>query len=307
MARTHSVLISIVRRPGELFALVSERDTKAEEPQTVRDQVHAARSRVSRSLYPRKEKLQESWRYLAKVTAADEETLYHVLIVAIESVPDLSIAATPPPLPLEWGAPQVRPKATSAHPRAFKGTKYQPPKGARLAPIRYSPVPVRHRIHPGSARTPAEVPTRKSAHAWRGTAIPRCSGRDRTRALPGQREGRAKMLDDAVALRASTFGRCFGGGPREMCPHHLSLYVALELEKDDRLLWSVSRFIAASEGRPRLRVVPSGRRFACCIVAFLLSTRCWTSGPMRTRPSPLCELNWNRLASCRRTSSSPAG
>src|SRR5258708_26513829 len=47
------------------------------------------------TLFRSKERLQESWRYLAKVKAADEDTLYHVLVVAIESVPDLSIEASP--------------------------------------------------------------------------------------------------------------------------------------------------------------------------------------------------------------------
>lgn len=131
-------LISIVRRSGEMLALMSELDPKAEEPKTFEIK-SIPLARVKPSVHPSKERLQESWRHLANVKAADEDTLYHVLVVAIESVPDLSIEASPPPLPLDWGARPLRAKATSAHPRAFRGTKYQPPKGSKHQVDRHSP------------------------------------------------------------------------------------------------------------------------------------------------------------------------
>src|SRR5258708_1542428 len=133
-------LISIVRRSGELFALISELDPKAEESKTFEIKCIPL-DRVKPSVYPAKERLQESWRFLAKMTTAEEDTLYHVLVAAIESVPDLSIPASPPALPLDWGTRHLRAKATSAHPRAFRGTKYQPPKGSGLTSIACLPPP----------------------------------------------------------------------------------------------------------------------------------------------------------------------
>src|SRR5262249_18804023 len=131
-------LISIVRRPREIVACISE-PVPAIEPPALFEIHSIPLDRLKRSLYPRKEKLQESWRYLARVKSADEDTLYHALLVVMESVPDLSVDTTPPPLPPEWSGAPFSARASSAHPRAYKGTKYQPPKGRRLAPIDVRP------------------------------------------------------------------------------------------------------------------------------------------------------------------------
>ena len=96
---THVWFRSFGDQEGGILALISEPDPKAEEPKTFEIK-SIPLDRVKPSVHPSKERLQESWRYLANVKAADEDTLYHVLVVAIESVPDLSIEASPPPLPL---------------------------------------------------------------------------------------------------------------------------------------------------------------------------------------------------------------
>lgn len=68
-----------------------------------------------------------AWRALESVTAWDETTLEHVLTVLRATVP---CADAPPDLPAlgpEVHAPP-EPRATAAHPRAFRGTKYRPPR-----------------------------------------------------------------------------------------------------------------------------------------------------------------------------------
>src|SRR2546421_2913214 len=105
-ANAPPLLISIVRRSAEILALVSKPDQQADELRGFKIESCPLDS-IGRSLYPQKESLQKSWRYLANVKAADEATLYHVLTILIESVPDLSIAASPPLLPINWGQAPV--------------------------------------------------------------------------------------------------------------------------------------------------------------------------------------------------------
>jgi hypothetical protein len=84
------------------------------------------------SVYPGKARLLESWGHLSEVSAPDEQTLYGLFVVLLETVPDRFSAKNVSPLPTEWSSVPVPPKATQAHPRAFKGTKCQPPKAGRL-------------------------------------------------------------------------------------------------------------------------------------------------------------------------------
>src|SRR5579883_2800621 len=142
-AQDHVRLIWIVRRPGELVALTSEPASKDPSSFAVKS---TPLDLVSRSLFPEKPRLQESWRRLANVKAADANTLYDVMLVAIESVPDLSVVPTLLPLPNDWGEAPRSPKATSAHPRAFKGTKHRPPKNASPAALDIRG----HLCHPGA-------------------------------------------------------------------------------------------------------------------------------------------------------------
>jgi hypothetical protein len=92
---------------------------------------------VRSSVYPTKERLRAAWRNLSLVTAADSDTLYNIVLILLETVPTISRVAEP--LPAEWGAAPVAARATHANPRAFKGTKYQPPKTRRLPQIDVRP------------------------------------------------------------------------------------------------------------------------------------------------------------------------
>ncbi len=77
----------------------------------------------------RQTRLQSSWQALGTVRTPDADALLFVLVVLLETaaVPDL-IPALPP---LTFGEPDAATsprKPTAAHPRAYKGTKHQPPK-----------------------------------------------------------------------------------------------------------------------------------------------------------------------------------
>lgn len=68
-----------------------------------------------------------AWRALESVTTWDETTLGHVLIVLRTTMPCADAPSDLPPLGPEVHAPP-EPRATAAHPRAFRGTKYRPPR-----------------------------------------------------------------------------------------------------------------------------------------------------------------------------------
>jgi hypothetical protein len=125
-------VISVVRDPDELSVLINQRASDRE-ADTSFETTSVPLTQIKRSVYPAKDRLQESWRYLSEVKAVDAETLYHVLVVLLETVPNVSSDEIAEPLPREWDAAPVPIRATQANPRAFKGTKYQPPKARRLS------------------------------------------------------------------------------------------------------------------------------------------------------------------------------
>ena len=81
------------------------------------------------ALNERQQQLERSWQALESVAAPNVETLFHVCVTLLETV--VGTEETPDLLPLltwhrETAAPPRKP--TAAHPRAYKGTKTQPPK-----------------------------------------------------------------------------------------------------------------------------------------------------------------------------------
>jgi hypothetical protein len=122
-------VISIVRRPSELTALIRRRVDGGE---GATEAAWVRLEEVKDSVFPGKARLLESWGRLSEVSATDEQALYDLFVVLLETVPDPSSAKNVSPLPAEWNSVPAHPKATRAHPRAFKGTKFQPPKSSRL-------------------------------------------------------------------------------------------------------------------------------------------------------------------------------
>lgn len=86
------------------------------------------------SLYAKKEQLIASWNYLSYVDELNAETLFHVLVILIETAPDLlELEVTLQPLPVDNSKQIIKP--TAAHPRAYKGTKQKPPKPKAFSKI----------------------------------------------------------------------------------------------------------------------------------------------------------------------------
>jgi hypothetical protein len=120
--------ISIVRTADRLHELVHETSASstADEPwriaQRVMLQPHEASPRLA-----------AAWQALACVTAWNDETLRHVTTILVDTVPSgddagelAALGDVEPPAP---------PRATAAHPRAYRGTKHKPAKPARTRPV----------------------------------------------------------------------------------------------------------------------------------------------------------------------------
>ena len=79
-------------------------------------------------LNERQTRLERAWQALESAENADADVLFHVLVVLLETTVEAEQMPALPPL--TWGMQEensIR-KPTAAHPRAFQGTKYQPPK-----------------------------------------------------------------------------------------------------------------------------------------------------------------------------------
>ncbi|MGA3205398.1 MAG: hypothetical protein ABSF12_23115 [Bryobacteraceae bacterium] len=287
-------LISIVRRSSELLAFISEPELKAEQSKTFETKSYAL-DRIKQALYPRKEALQESWRYLANVKTADEATLYHVLVDMNESVPDLSIA-TSPPLPPDWGAPTLRAKATSAHPRAFKGTKSAPPKAPRPATIDIRPhlsnLISLQALLSSMRRFLPEVQSRLERNGYSKAAVEAIENEFPRTGHARQSAGRKYWTMPARFVQY--IWPLVRWRPAHEISQYLSLFVALELEKDERLLWSVSRLNAASEANAcswclLAKILPAHRRVP--FVNALLESKPCAALPQTTAASQLEQIN----------------
>ncbi len=139
-------LISVLRQPQGLLAIISSRQESFTRP--------GATDSDELDLDPYREEIRpladarlgksgplatvpESWDSLAAVSRFDSQALYHMLNVLIHTLPGASTAAEAPPLKIE--APATPAKPTAAHPRAFRGTKAQPPKPRHSSPIDLRP------------------------------------------------------------------------------------------------------------------------------------------------------------------------
>jgi hypothetical protein len=75
-----------------------------------------------------KDSLLHSWEELSGANGASAETLVHLLILLIKTIAVPCRTNLPRP---QFDAPIILPKPTAAHPRAYSGTKWKPPKNAR--------------------------------------------------------------------------------------------------------------------------------------------------------------------------------
>jgi hypothetical protein len=132
-------LICIIRTPTGLEALVSRCQSKFSPPdadtpswQNLYATVLVPLSSVKP--LPIIQRLSAAWQRLATVTKWDAATLTDVLVLLTESVANYDAASLSIPI-LRIAEKPKPPKPTAAHPRAFRGTKYKPPKSKRPTPV----------------------------------------------------------------------------------------------------------------------------------------------------------------------------
>ena len=90
------------------------------------------------SLYKNKKQLMVSWKYISSVEKWNEQLLFHILVVILETIPVLkSINRSLPILELETQLPI--PQKTAAHPRGFLGKKRKTQKPSRPQKVNLQP------------------------------------------------------------------------------------------------------------------------------------------------------------------------
>jgi hypothetical protein len=141
-------LMCVLRRPTGLAALFSRRRQKFVHPRPVLDDPAPPLAEVDPYLDEVRPfgdrdpgrcnvwtEVIASWDYLGRVSVFDARTLFHALYVLTHTLPEGE--ADVPPLRIEPDPPARQP--TAAHPRAYRGTKHQPPKVRRGAPVDLRP------------------------------------------------------------------------------------------------------------------------------------------------------------------------
>jgi hypothetical protein len=128
-----ATVIGIVRSADGLHALTYEAGDPSDHPWQ-RAQTYALRPLAESS----KPELWTAWRALASVSEWNDAALGDVLAVLRHTVPSLDVPRDLPALGAEVHAPP-EPRATAAHPRAFRGTKYRPPKPPQPEPVDVRP------------------------------------------------------------------------------------------------------------------------------------------------------------------------
>jgi len=238
-------LISIVRRSSELFALVCEPNTGTGETIPVIQSLPL--ERVRRSLNVTSQ-IAEAWRSLSTAKSSDEKTLYDLLIVLLETVPDLSSASNRQRLPNGWGEEAAPVRATQAHPRAFRGTKFKPPKESQQQQFDIRP----YLCDPGSVQK-----ILASLWKWMPRVKPQLERQGYSRAslemleqevispvrIPISRQKKHWTLPPQFLQYIWPFVRW--SDPRELS-EFLSIYSMLDLEHDAQLLDAITWLIASS-------------------------------------------------------------
>jgi hypothetical protein len=236
-------LISIVRGPVEVNALVSQSVQAADEFISFETKPIPL-DRLTKSLYSSKERLQQSWSFLVAVEKPSEVALYHVLVVVIESAPDL-LAENPKALLPEWNTAPIVIRATSAHPRAYKGTKNQLPKAR-------TPEPQDLRPYLCDARSMQALLSSLRAFLPGAEALLKKSGYPAAVIARIEADFDPDSSQPRLAKRPWTLPARF---VQYIWPHvrwlpsrslstFLRLHSQLELDTDEQTLFSVTRFIA---------------------------------------------------------------
>ena len=204
-------VISVVRSAARLQSLVYEtRDAQdPEQPWTV-EHVCGLQPFAPGS----NPELWAAWNALASVTAWDAATARHVLTVLLETVPSGDDAGEIPALGPDVH-PAPAPRATAAHPRAYRGTRYKPPKPPRPEPVDLRRYLLARRhidqvidlLHHRFLKAVASSRDADSYEPWFAlTVLPLLAPRTRSEVKRLAALGRALGLQHDEALRATLVG-----------------------------------------------------------------------------------------------------
>src|SRR3954468_22423700 len=128
-------VVGVVRSPGRLDALTYE----ASGPWDSKYPWRRDHAYELRPLPPdARPALWKAWRALESVNTWDGETREHVLAVLRETVPSFEDQGDLPALGRDVH-PAPEPRATAAHPRAYRGTKHRPPRPRQPDPVDVRP------------------------------------------------------------------------------------------------------------------------------------------------------------------------
>ncbi len=149
-----NLLTALYRTPNGIICVITSRRSPFEEPspQGTKEQFdrsafeqHAPYiteiqplAEISDQDCINKKAITDTWAELKSVKDFDHRTLANVQTILSETIVD-PMADTSGIPPLEFTETPPPPKATAAHPRAYKGTKYKPPKPAQQAAIDLRP------------------------------------------------------------------------------------------------------------------------------------------------------------------------
>jgi len=138
-------LLCLLRTPTGLRALIVSRNDHASLPtpnQAAEEWDGWPRltsvplEEAPRQLIPRRSALLRSWNALSDVEGTSPQALFHLLVVLLETVAEPQSVDLPRP---RLNAPAPPHRATAAHPRAFRGTSWKPPRTARPESLNLQP------------------------------------------------------------------------------------------------------------------------------------------------------------------------
>ncbi|MBC3909659.1 hypothetical protein [Undibacterium umbellatum] len=119
---TKTILISLLRQPGDIIALLGDEIDHVLQPSL--HQMSLAE--LDTRLFPKAADLVADWHSLQKATdlASVWPAFWRMFWMTLPDPDYVLMPAMPQVVAIK------KPVATAAHPRAFRGTKYQPPKPA---------------------------------------------------------------------------------------------------------------------------------------------------------------------------------
>jgi hypothetical protein len=257
--------IAIVRAGSELQELriagtrdftpptVPKVDAPADEPFGYR----SSRVALGGSREEGRRRLQAAWAALGRVIRPDAETLVYLVTVLLGTVPWVVEPSGLSAPDLGTGA-IVEPRATAAHPRAYRGTKHKPPRERRPDPVDLRP----YLDDPAQLRV-VLLAFAPAFEAAREGLLASGIREDRIGSLA---EAIAAGVDPLIAYHVGRFGKritsdafrtqllpsCLGATPAEV-KQALALHEQLRLDARPELLAAVGALFAAAGPEAAIR------------------------------------------------------